>query len=141
MRHLNDYRKLGRVSSHRRAMLRNLTTSLVNHERIETTLPKAKELKRVFDRIVTLGKRGDLHARRQAAAYLFDDSAVSKVFADLAVRFKTRPGGYTRILKKGARFGDGAEMALIELVDFQDRAEAASGKAKAEAEGKAKKKS
>ena len=119
MRHLNGYRKLGRDSSHRRAMLRNMATSLVLHERIETTVPKAKELRGIVDRMITLGKRGDLHARRMAASYLFDDEAVSKVFGDLADRFRTRPGGYTRILKKGFRFGDGADIALLELVDFQ----------------------
>ncbi|MCX6108602.1 MAG: 50S ribosomal protein L17 [Proteobacteria bacterium] len=119
MRHLKGYRKLGRVTSHRLAMLRNMATSLVLHERIETTVPKAKELRGIVDRMITLGKRGDLHARRQALSYLYDDAAVSKVFSDLAERFKTRPGGYTRILKKGFRFGDGADMAFLELVDFQ----------------------
>ncbi|MCX6105197.1 MAG: 50S ribosomal protein L17 [Proteobacteria bacterium] len=121
MRHLNGYRKLGRDSSHRRAMLRNMATSLVLHERIETTVPKAKELRGIVDRMITLGKRGDLHARRMAASYLFDDEAVSKVFGDLADRFRTRPGGYTRILKKGFRFGDGADIALLELVDYQSK--------------------
>jgi len=99
-------------------MLRNMATSLVLHERIETTVPKAKELRGIVDRMITLGKRGDLHARRQAAGYLFNDDAVSKVFGDLAERFKNRPGGYTRILKKGFRFGDGADMAFLELVDY-----------------------
>jgi large subunit ribosomal protein L17 len=142
MRHLNGYRKLGIVSSHRRALLRNMATSLLKHERIETTLPKAKELRRVVERMITLGKRGDLHARRMAASYLFDDEAVSKVFGDIADRFKTRQGGYTRILRKGFRFGDGADMAFIELVDFQDRLEAATKKAKADSDvaTKAKKK-
>ncbi len=121
MRHLNGYRKLGRDSSHRRAMLRNMATSLVLHERIETTVPKAKELRGIVDRMITLGKKGDLHARRMAASYLFDDEAVTKVFGDLAERFRTRPGGYTRILKKGFRFGDGADIALLELVDFQSK--------------------
>jgi large subunit ribosomal protein L17 len=102
-------------------MLRNMATSLVLHERIETTVPKAKELRGIVDRMITLGKRGDLHARRMAASYLFDDEAVSKVFGDLADRFRTRPGGYTRILKKGFRFGDGADIALLELVDYQSK--------------------
>jgi large subunit ribosomal protein L17 len=133
MRHLNGYRKLGRLSSHRRAMLRNMATSLVLHERIETTLPKAKELRGVVERMITLGKRGDLHARRQAASYLFDDSAVSKIFSDLAQRFQDRQGGYTRIMRKGFRFGDGADMALMELVDYQDRRD---GKKKAGGEAK-----
>jgi large subunit ribosomal protein L17 len=138
MRHLNGYRKLGIVSSHRRALLRNMATSLLKHERIETTLPKAKELRRVVERMITLGKRGDLHARRMAASYLFDDEAVSKVFGDIADRFKTRQGGYTRILRKGFRFGDGADMAFIELVDFQDRLEAATKKAKTDTDAAAK---
>jgi large subunit ribosomal protein L17 len=129
MRHLHGYRKLGRESSHRRAMLRNMATSLVKHERIETTVPKAKELRGIVDRMITLGKRGDLHSRRLASSYLFDDDAVKKVFDDLAARFKNRPGGYTRILKTGYRFGDGADMAFLELVDFQDRA-TKGGKAK-----------
>jgi len=119
MRHGHGYRKLGRVSSHRRAMLRNMATSLLVHERIETTVPKAKELRSIVDKMITLGKRGDLHARRQAASYLFSDEAVKKVFSDLASRFKDRPGGYTRILKKGYRFGDGADMAFLELVDYE----------------------
>ncbi len=118
MRHGHGYRKLGRVSSHRRSMLRNMATSLLVHERIETTVPKAKELRSIVDKMITLGKRGDLHARRQAASYLFSDEAVKKVFSDLASRFKDRPGGYTRILKKGYRFGDGADMAFLELVDY-----------------------
>ena len=120
-------------------MLRNMATSLVLHERIETTVEKAKELRGVVERMITLGKRGDLHARRLAASYLFDDAAVKKIFADLAPRFQTRPGGYTRILKKGFRFGDGANMALIELVDFQDR-QAKGGKDVPEAKAAPKKK-
>lgn len=119
MRHLNGYRKLGVVSSHRRALLRNMVTSLLKHERIETTLPKAKEVRRVAERVITLGKRGDLHSRRLAASYLFDDETVTKVFGDIAGRFKSRPGGYTRILRSGPRFGDGAQMAYLELVDFE----------------------
>lgn len=126
MRHGHGYRKLGRVSSHRRAMLRNMATSLLVHERIETTVPKAKELRSIVDKMITLGKRGDLHARRQAASYLFSDEAVKKVFSDLASRFKDRPGGYTRILKKGYRFGDGADMAFLELVDYDYAASAAA---------------
>jgi large subunit ribosomal protein L17 len=140
MRHHNGYRKLGRISSHRRAMLRNMATSLLTHERIETTLPKAKELRGIVERMITLGKRGDLHARRMAASYLFDDDTVKKVFSDLATRFKTRPGGYTRILRKGYRFGDGADMALLELVDYSgtpSKAEKAPKAAKAD-KGEAK---
>lgn len=133
MRHLNGYRKLGRDSSHRRALLRNMATSLVLHERIQTTLPKAKELRSIIDKMITLGKRGDLHARRQAASYLFDDAAVAKVFADLAKRFKDRPGGYTRILKTGVRFGDGADLATMQLVDFGEAGEKAAKAPKVEA--------
>lgn len=126
MRHQHGYRKLGRESSHRRAMFRNMATSLLIHERIETTVPKAKELRSIVEKMITLGKRGDLHARRTAASYLFSDEAVAKVFSDLATRFASRPGGYTRILKKGFRFGDGADMAFLELVDFQDQKAAGS---------------
>jgi large subunit ribosomal protein L17 len=133
MRHKNGYRKLGRDSSHRRAMLRNMATSLVKHERIETTVPKAKELRGLVDRMITLGKRGDLHARRLAASYLFDDDAVKKVFSDLATRFRDRPGGYTRIIRKGFRFGDGADMAFLELVDRAGEGEAEKGSKKAAA--------
>lgn len=122
-------------------MLRNMATSVLKHERIETTVPKAKEIRGIVERMITLGKRGDLHSRRQAAAYLFDDETVRKVFADLASRFKDRPGGYTRIIKKGFRFGDGADMALLELVDFQDKQEAtAKAAAKAAADDKPAKK-
>lgn len=101
---------------HRRALLRNLVTSLIVFERIETTLAKAKELRRVADRMVTLGKRGTLHARRQAASYVRTQAAVQKLFAELATRFAERPGGYTRVLKLGRRQGDGAPMAIIEYL-------------------------
>ena len=142
MRHGHGYRKLGRVSSHRRSMLRNMATSLLVHERIETTVPKAKELRGIVEKMITLGKRGDLHARRQAASYLFSDEAVKKVFSDLASRFKDRPGGYTRILKKGYRFGDGADMAFLELVDYElagSKVEEAPAAAAAPEKKKAKK--
>lgn len=119
MRHRHGYNKLGRESSHRRAMLRNMATSLVLHESITTTLPKAKELRRVVEKLVTLGKRGDLHARRQAAGYFMDKDATAKVFNALGDRFKERPGGYTRILRRGVRFGDGAKMATIQFVDYE----------------------
>lgn len=141
MRHINGYRKLGRVSSHRRAMFRNMATSLFLHERIETTVPKAKELRSIVEKMITLGKHGDLHSRRLAASYLFDDEAVKKVFSEIAPRFKDRSGGYTRILRKGPRFGDGAEMAFLELVDYQDlhfKAGKASASAKASADKPAK---
>jgi len=99
-------------------MLRNMATSLVLHERIDTTVQKAKEVRSIVEKMITLGKRGDLHARRAAASYLFDDAAVSKLFSDLSSRFNTRSGGYTRILKRGVRTGDSAELATLEFVDF-----------------------
>ncbi len=124
MRHKHGYRKLGRDSDHRRAMLRNLATSLITHERITTTLPRAKELRSVVEKMVTLGKKGSLHHRRQASSYLFEKEAVVKVFSDLAGRFKDRQGGYVRILKRGLRAGDGAQMAIIEFVDYELKAKA-----------------
>src|SRR5512134_2917761 len=117
MRHRVETRKLGRSSSHRDALLRNLVTSLIDHGRITTTLEKAKELRRVADRMVTLGKRGDLAARRRAAATLRSDAAVKKLFSEVALWSESRPGGYTRILQLGTRPGDGATKAIIELVD------------------------
>jgi large subunit ribosomal protein L17 len=117
MRHGNAYRKLNRTSSHRKAMFANMAASLLKHEQIKTTLPKAKELRRLADRLVTLGKRGDLHARRQAMAVLRDRAIAAKLFDELAERYKERQGGYTRVLKAGFRYGDMAPMAIIELVD------------------------
>jgi large subunit ribosomal protein L17 len=128
MRHKHGYRKLGRESSHRRAMLRNMATSLIQQEQITTTLPRAKELRSVVEKVVTLGKKGTLHHRRQAGSYLYDKQAVSKVFGDLAERFKDRPGGYLRILKRGVRFGDGAKLATIQFVDYEPTSKE-SGKA------------
>ena len=110
------YRKLGRPTDQRRAMLRNLTTSLLEHGRIETTVTRAKEVKRMADRMVTLGKRGDLHARRQALAYITKDDVVKSLFDEIAPKYAERQGGYTRIYRVGPRRGDGAEMAVIELV-------------------------
>lgn len=121
MRHKHGYRKLGRESSHRRAMLRNMATSFMLHESIKTTVPKAKELRSIVEKMITLGKRGDLHSRRMASSYLFDDVAVKKIFDEIAPRLKDRQGGYTRILKTGIRFGDGANLATLELVDFRER--------------------
>lgn len=118
MRHKHGYRKLGRDSAHRRAMLRNMATSLILHERIDTTLPKAKELRGVVERLVTAGRKGTLHDKRRVGSYLFDKGAVSKVFSDLAPRFSERPGGYLRIIRRGIRFGDGAKLATIEFVDY-----------------------
>ena len=117
MKHRVAFRKLNRSSKHRRAMLRNMVTSLIHHERITTTVPKAKELRRVADQMITLGKKGDLSARRRAAAYLMDDRSLSKLFTVLADRYEDREGGYTRVLKSGNRYGDMAKMAIIEYVD------------------------
>ncbi len=117
MRHGFAGRKLNRTSSHRKAMFANMAVALLKHEQIKTTLPKAKDLRRVVDRLITLGKRGDLHARRQAFSVLRDDATTAKLFGDLAERYKERPGGYTRVLKAGFRYGDMAPMGLIELVE------------------------
>jgi len=116
MRHRKDHRKLSRTHSHRRALLRNLVTSLIEHERIETTLAKAKEARRVGERMITFAKRGDLSARRHVARYVHGESNVKKLFDTVAPWYETRQGGYTRILKLGRRLGDAGEMALLELV-------------------------
>ena len=125
MRHGHGLRKLNRTTSHRLAMFRNMANSLLTHEQITTTLPKAKAMRSVADKMITLGKRGDLHARRRAHAFLRDDDSVRKLFGTLADRYKARKGGYTRVLKAGQRYGDAAPMAIIELVD---RDPAAKGK-------------
>ena len=117
MRHRLAGRKLGRTSTHRKAMLDNMAASLVKHEQIRTTLPKAKELRPFVEKLVTLGKRGDLHARRQLLATLQDEPMAAKLLTTLAERYKTRAGGYTRVLKAGFRYGDNAAMAVIEFVD------------------------
>ncbi len=122
MRHLNSGRKLNRSGAHRRALLRGLVTSLLQHEHLQTTDAKAKEMRRWVDRMITLGKRNTLHARRQAAAFVFKREVVKKLFDDIAPRFQGRPGGYTRITKLGPRHGDDASMSLIELVERGDRA-------------------
>jgi large subunit ribosomal protein L17 len=119
MRHLKQGRKLGRTTAHRKALLRNLATALLEHERIITTEPKAKELRRVADKLVTLGKRGNLHARRQALQVVQSNAVVQKLFNEIAPRFAGRQGGYTRIWRLGYRPGDAAAMAVIELVDTQ----------------------
>ena len=133
MRHKHGYRKLNRTASHRKAMLSNMVVALITHEQITTTLPKAKELRRVADRMITLGKKGQLANRRQAASYLRDDAAVTKLFGGLADRYKERPGGYTRVLKAGFRYGDAAPMAIIELVDRDPDVKGAEDKARHEA--------
>ena len=117
MRHGVSGRKLGVTTSHRLAMLRSMATSLLKHEQISTTLPKAKELRPYVERIITLGKRGDLHARRQAYAQIRDPKVVDKLFSTIAERYKARAGGYTRVLKAGVRYGDAADMAVIELIE------------------------
>ena len=117
MRHGAAYRKLGRTVSHRQAMFANMAASLIKHEQITTTLPKAKELRPVVEKLVTLAKRGDLHARRQAISQIRDVEQVGKLFATLGPRYAERRGGYTRVLKAGFRYGDNAAMAVIEFVD------------------------
>jgi large subunit ribosomal protein L17 len=117
MRHGLSGRKLNRRSQHRKAMFSNLAAALLKHEQITTTLPKAKDLRPVAEKLITLGKRGGLHARRQAYAQLRDDKIVTKLFGPLAERYKARAGGYTRVLKAGFRHGDDAAMAIIELID------------------------
>ena len=117
MRHGFTGRRFSRSSPHRKAMFANMANALIKHEQIKTTLPKAKDLRRVIDPLITLGKRGDLHARRQAFAQLRDEKMVAKLFDVLGERYKDRNGGYSRVLKAGFRYGDAAPMAIIELVD------------------------
>jgi large subunit ribosomal protein L17 len=117
MRHAKANRKLGRTASHRRAMFANMAAAQIKHEQIKTTLPKAKELRPYVEKLVTLGKRGDLHARRQAIATLQDKAMVAKLFETLGPRYQERAGGYTRVIKAGFRHGDAAPMAVIEFVD------------------------
>lgn len=117
MRHGMSGRKLNRDSSHRKAMLQNMATALIKHEQIKTTLPKAKELKPYVEKLITLGKTGSLHARRQALAKIPEKKIVDKLFSTIAERYEDRAGGYTRVLKAGFRYGDAAPMAIIELVD------------------------
>ena len=117
MRHRKSGRRFSRSSSHRQAMFANMAASLIKHEQIKTTLPKAKDLRPIVEKLITLGKRGDLHARRQALAVLSEKAIVDKLFSTIAERYADRPGGYTRILKAGFRTGDAAAMGYIELVD------------------------
>jgi len=124
MRHLKSGRQLSRNSAHRWALMRNMITALLREEKIRTTEPKAKELRRWADRVITLGKRGSLHARRQALGIVQDKAVVRKLFDTIAPRFKDRPGGYTRIIKLGIRRGDAAQMSLIELVGAEGEKEA-----------------
>ncbi len=122
MRHGYAGRKLNKTKTHRKAMFSNMANALIKHEQIKTTLPKAKELKPIMDKLITLGKRGDLHARRQAASKLQDDAMVIKLFDVLADRYAERSGGYSRVLKAGFRYGDSAPMAVIELMDRDEDA-------------------
>jgi len=122
MNHGKVHRKLGRKPEHRKAMFANMAAALIKHEQIKTTLPKAKELRPVVEKLVTLGKRGDLHARRQAIAQIRDVSMVKKLFEVLGPRYKDRNGGYTRVLKAGFRFGDNAPVGVIEFVDRDESA-------------------
>jgi large subunit ribosomal protein L17 len=133
MRHGKTYRKLGRDQAHRKSMLANLAVSLIEHEQIVTTVPKAKELKSVVDKYITLAKRGNLHSRRIAAARLRSEPMVKKLFDVLGPRYATRNGGYTRVLKAGYRYGDMAAVAVIELVDRDVSAKGKPDRERAEA--------
>ena len=134
MRHGIAHRKLNRTASHRKAMFANMAASLIEHEQIVTTLPKAKEMKPFMDKLITLAKRGDLHARRQARARLKEDQYVTKLFDVLGPRYAERQGGYVRIMKAGFRYGDMAPMAIIEFVDRDVAAKGAADKARVAAE-------
>src|SRR5213078_2536150 len=133
MRHGKVHRKLNRRSDHRRAMFANMAASLIKHEQIVTTLPKAKDLRPVVEKLVTLGKRGDLHARRQAVAEMRDVAMVKKLFDVIGPRYKERNGGYTRVLKAGYRYGDAAPVAVIEFVDRDVEAKGSDDRARHEA--------
>lgn len=134
MRHSNGYRKLNRTHEHRKAMFSNMAGSLIEHEQIKTTLPKAKELRPIVEKLITLAKRGDLHARRLAASQLKQDKHVARLFEILGPRFQERQGGYIRVLKAGFRYGDMAPMAIIEFVDRDPSAKGAADHARLEAE-------
>jgi len=137
MMHGKTGRRFRRSSGHRQAMFANLSCSLIEHEQIQTTLPKAKDLRRVVEKLITLGKRGDLHARRIAYSQLPEEEAVRKLFSTLAERYKDRSGGYTRVLKAGYRYGDAAPMAVIELVDRDPEAKGKADKERVAAEREA----
>jgi large subunit ribosomal protein L17 len=139
MRHLNSGRKLSRTGAHRKAMMRNLVTSLMQHEHVQTTDAKAKELRRVADRLITLAKRGTLDARRRAAAYVRSRAVVTKLFSEVAERFKDRQGGYTRIVKIGYRHGDAARLSIIELTDRGEGSKAEADKKRERRARRAKK--
>ncbi len=138
MRHLVKKKKLGRDTSHRRALLRNLVTSFLEKERIRTTLAKAKVTRPLAEKMITLARKDTLHARRQALSFIFKKPVVKKLFAEIGPRFSERPGGYTRIIKIGPRAGDGAEMAILELVGSEFEKKAKKKKEKGKAKPKAK---
>jgi large subunit ribosomal protein L17 len=133
MRHGKVHRKLNRTAEHRKAMFANMATSLIVHEQVVTTLPKAKDLRPLFEKLITLGKRGDLHARRRAVSEIKDQAAVKKLFDVIGPRYKSRNGGYTRIIKAGFRYGDSAPVAVIELVDRDVDAKGKDDRARHEA--------
>lgn len=133
MRHAKGYRRLNRTHEHRKALFSNMAGSLIEHEQIKTTLPKAKELRPIIEKMITLAKRGDLHARRQADSKLKQDKYVTKLFDILGPRYKDRQGGYVRIMKAGFRYGDMAPMAIIEFIDRDLDAKGAGDKARTEA--------
>lgn len=137
MRHARGYRRLNRTHEHRKALWANMAGSLIEHEQIKTTLPKAKELRPIVEKLITLAKRGDLHARRQAAAQLKQDAHVARLFEVLGPRYQSRQGGYVRVLKAGFRYGDMAPMAIIEFVDRDVSAKGAGDRARLEAEAEA----
>jgi large subunit ribosomal protein L17 len=141
MRHLKAGFKLGRNPAHRRATLRNLVTNVILHERIKTTVTRARAARPLVDHMITLGKRDTLHTRRQAAAFLMTEAATQKLFRDLAPRFADRNGGYTRIIKLGWRIGDGAELAMLELVGSELKKKEKKGRKKEQAEEPKKEKS
>ena len=134
MRHARGYRRLNRTHEHRKALFINMCGSLIEHEQIKTTLPKAKELRPIIEKMITLAKRGDLHARRQAASKLVQDKDVAKLFDVLGPRYKDRQGGYVRVLKAGFRYGDMAPMAIIEFVDRDIDAKGKADKTRLEME-------
>ena len=133
MRHARGYRRLNRTHEHRKALFANMAGSLIEHEQIKTTLPKAKELRPIVEKLITLAKRGDLHTRRQASAQLNDEKHVARLFEILGPRYANRQGGYIRILKAGFRYGDMAPMAIIEFVDRDPSAKGAADRARTEA--------
>jgi large subunit ribosomal protein L17 len=141
MHHGKAGSKLGRTSSHKEAMLRNMVTSFIKHERIHTTDIKAKELKKMAEKMITLGKKGSLHARRQALAVVRDKEMVGKLFGELAERYRNRAGGYTRIVKTGYRYGDNAPVSILEFISAEKRKEKAKPKTKAKSKAKTKEKS